>query len=178
MANKSNPTAPHGNATVESIIGNFTEAQITPIADNTVKQAALECLAMATGIAKVLLEPEDASQEMIAASLKARNITLDDATQLVADGETLLATYNDRVAKEAAARAAGTKSDAATKLVHAQVQSRANIIRGVLGGKSSGLTIFGVKMLGGAGRRPGKASPNKKDAKSTGNGGSGSGTTT
>ena len=163
---------------MESVIGNFTEAQITPITDNTVKQAALECLNMATGIAKVLLEPEDTSQEMIAASLKARNITIDDAVQLVADGETLLATYNDRVAKDAAARAAGTKSDAATKLVHSQVQSRANIIRGVLGGKSSGLTIFGVKMLGGYGGRPRKAAPAKKGGKVTGGTGSGSGTST
>lgn len=139
--------------TPQSICGGLTEERISQVRDQGVRELATACVAMSSGIAAVLLQPRDASLRMLGEQLGEVNITLDDARQLAADGEALLSIHEERIAKDSAARAATNKVDLARTRTHQQLQGFANIIRGQLGPRSTALELFGVKKVGGAGRR-------------------------
>jgi hypothetical protein len=153
MNDKRSGAASKLSETPEHILAPLSSEKLTAVTEVAVRQQIEAVVKLAEGILKAVTTGGDSSQRMIGAALGEVNINEDDAKQLVADGEVLRELHLDRQAKDASARAAATKVDAARVHVHQQVQSYASIIRGQLGAQSPSLDQFGIKKIGGVGNR-------------------------
>ena len=135
--------------TLDSVMAGLTEDAVAKIADDTTKHLVESLQKEALGIATAYLTVGDPTQAILAETLKAANITLDDARHLVAEGLMLIALSVDRDARDLAAKKALTALEKARAHAHDQAMGYANSLRGKLGNKSPQLLSFGVKPLGG-----------------------------
>ncbi|MBS2031587.1 MAG: hypothetical protein JST54_27055, partial [Deltaproteobacteria bacterium] len=124
---------------------------------------------------QVVLQPVDANDRNVAQALTEVNITLDDAKQLAADGQELLRAFDEREARDAAARAATTVLKASTSHLTDQLKGFGNIIKGELGTKSPALELFGLKVATPRGGTRKKNGSGSKSGSASGAGTSGSG---
>lgn len=160
MSTKQTSSVPKTEESPESIIRPIGKEVQATIEDPHVREH-LQCLSgLAAGIVRAFTEPHDPEMRALAATLADVNIGLDDAKQLVADGQTVAELYFDRRTKEAVASAATTKLDAARTHARKQFQSYASILRGQFGATSASLDAFGVKRVGSRGGRNKPKKPN------------------
>lgn len=163
MAPKNANTAPQKEKqTIESLIAPLSGHAQASTKDGRVRVALEQNQNIASGLAKIFLDPQD-GDDQLAATLAKRNITLEDAKNLVADTVTMLDLQQERDAKELVLRAAQTKLDAGRIRAHDQGQKLANLIRGLVGTKSDALDRFGIAKLGKGGKK-GPRAPKKPAA--------------
>lgn len=165
MSTKQTSSVAKTEESPESIIQPIGKEVQATIEDPHVREHLLSLSGLAAGIVRAFTQPHDPEMRALAAALADVNIGLDDAKQLVADGQTVAELYFDRRNKEAVASAATTKLDAARNHARKQFQSYASILRGQFGATSASLEAFGVKRVGSRGgsrgkpKKPGDAPP-------------------
>lgn len=155
----SNATPQKEPQTVESVVSPLSEHAQAATKDTRVRDVLDSNLKLATGLASVFLAPQD-GDDQLAATLTRRNITLEDAQNLVADTVVMLDAQQEREARDVALRAATTKLDAGRGRAHDQGQKLSNLIRGLVGSKSDALARFGIPRAGKGGKK-GPRAPKK-----------------
>jgi hypothetical protein len=159
------PPKPKKSDTVESIMGSLTKELVAAIPDQGTKEAVEALRVRALGIATVLLS-NDKILMVHAEKMTKKGASLEHARQLVAEANALLQLRADRLAKDAAHKAAVAAESTGRDHAHEAANEATNLLRFIFGNTAAELSEFGVTPMGNqSGTHKPKAKPAAADEK-------------